>query len=136
MLKFHVVEEKRLLIINCPAELDYAYASSILFKIYFEKEGKYSSYNSFVNLSLLERNHLNINAYMESMRVYLSMKPKDIPVKIALLVGLEFIDSFSMVHKITSQFNNISLLITSEQDQCEAFLNIDQTEIPDIGLIN
>ena len=136
MLKFHVVEEKRLLIINCPAELDYAYASGVLSKIYFENEGKYSSYNSFVNLSLLEKNHLNMNAYMESMRVYLSMKPKDIPVKIAILVGSEFIDSLSTVHKVTSQFNNISLLITSEQEQCEAFLNIGKSEIPDMGLAN
>jgi len=136
MLKFHVIEEKRLLIINCPAELDYAYASGVLSKIYFENEGKYSSYNSFVNLSLLEKNHLNMNAYMESMRVYLSMKPKDIPVKIAILVGSEFIDSLSTVHKVTSQFNNISLLITSEQEQCEAFLNIGKSEIPDMGLAN
>jgi hypothetical protein len=134
MYKFHAVEEKRLLIINCPAELDYAYASSILSKIYFEKEGKYSSYNSFVNLSSLETNNLNLKAYMESMRVYLSMKPKDIPVKIAILIRSEFIDSFSMVHKVTSEFNNISLLISSKQEQCESFLNISKDDLPGFGL--
>jgi hypothetical protein len=125
MLKFQAIEDKRLLIINCPPELDYVYASSILSKIYFEKDGKYSSYNSFVNLSSLEKNNLNLSAYMESMRVYFSMKPKDIPVRIAVLVRPEFIDSISMVHKVTSEFNNISLLISTKPEECASFLNVD-----------
>jgi hypothetical protein len=136
MYKFQVIEDKRLLIINCPAELDFAYASSILTKIYFEKDGKYSSYNSFVNLSLLEKNFLNMNAYMESMRVYLSMKPKDIPIRIAILVRPEFIDSISMVQKVTSEFNNISLLISTEKEECASFLNIGKDEMPDIGAVD
>lgn len=130
MLKFHAIEEKRLLIINCPPELDYAYASSVLTKVYFENDGKYSSYNSFVNLSALEQNNLNVNAYMESMRVYLSMKPKDIPVRIAILVQPEFIETFSTVHKVTSEFNNISLLVSSRKDACTSFLSINEEEIP------
>ena len=133
MFKFQVIEDKRLLIINCPPELDYVYASSILTKIYFEKDGKYSSYNSFVNLSLLKKNFLNMNAYMESMRVYFSMKPKDVPVRIAVLVGPEFIDSISMVQKVTSEFNNIFLLVSSEKEDCASFLNVGKDEIPDIG---
>ena len=129
MLKFQAIEDKRLLIINCPPELDYAYASSVLTKVYFENDGKYSSYNSFVNLSALERNNLNINAYMESMRVYLSMKPKDIPVRIAVLVRPEFMETFSTVHKVTSEFNNISLLISPYHEQCASFLNLDSNEL-------
>lgn len=134
MLKFQAIEDKRLLIINCPPELDYVYASNILSKIYFEKDGKYSSYNSFVNLSALEKNNLNLNAYMESMRVYFSMKPKDIPVRIAILVRPEFIDSLSMAHKVTSEFNNISLLISSQKEECESFLGIDKADNPILDL--
>lgn len=130
MLKFQAIEDKRLLIINCPPELDYAYASSILTKVYFENGGKYSSYNSFVNLSALERNSLNVNAYMESMRVYLSMKPKDIPVRIAVLVRPEFMETFSTVHKVTSEFNNISALISSDQTECASFLCVAQEDLP------
>ena len=68
-------DHQNLILIKSDETLDFNSLRNVLKQIYFENEGRYSSYNRFADLSGLEKIEVDIDTLVSNVQVYRKVNP-------------------------------------------------------------
>ena len=124
-------EENKLLILKLSETLTLNELSEFLKEIYDKNEGKFATFNRFVDLSALKDIKVDIDTASSRIREYRCLIKPDNPVKISLFVPQKYIQGFSYLYKSMLSDDMFKLEILDSLDKCAEYLSVDKMLLED-----
>ena len=126
MWTLNINQEKKLLILKLSDTLTLNELSEFLEEIFNKNEGKFATFNRFIDLSTLR--HIKIDLDTVSSRVHeyrRRIKPQS-PVKVSLFIPQKYIRGFSYLYKSMLSDDLFKLEILESLHECALYLSVDK----------
>ena len=105
--------------------------SEFLKEIYDKNEGKFATFNRFVDLSALKDIKVDIETASSRIREYRCLIKPDKPIKISLFIPQKYISGFSYLYKTMLSDDLFKIEILDSLDQCAEYLSVDKMLLAD-----
>jgi len=125
-------ERNKLLILRLYDTLTLNELSEILKEIYNENEGKFASFNRFVDLSALKNIKVDLDTVSSRIHEYRCLIKPDKPIKISLFIPQKYISGFSYLYKTMLSDDLFKIEILDSLDQCAEYLSVDKMLLADV----
>ncbi|MCG6911181.1 MAG: hypothetical protein LJE94_13795 [Deltaproteobacteria bacterium] len=117
-------EDRKLVLVKSSASLDYASIRSALHQIYLKDQGRYSSYDRFLDLSKIG----DVNAHFDSIRDqiywYRKANPFENGVKTAVYLPFGILRAVVEIYVQEAGIENGNLMVTDSVDRCAEYLQV------------
>ena len=124
-------EENKLLILKLSETLTLNELSEFLKEIYDKNEGKFATFNRFVDLSALKDIKVDIDTASSRIREYRCLIKPDKPIKISLFIPQKYIRGFSYLYKTMLSDDLFKVEILDSLHRCAEHLSVDKTLLAD-----
>lgn len=126
MWSINIKEDENLILVRSGASLDYANIQQTLHQIYLENDGRYSSFDRFIDLS----NIGDVNAHFDSIRdqIYWFRKanPYEDKVKTAAYLPFGILRAIVEIYVREDPAENAKLMVTGSLDECADYLRVEK----------
>jgi len=126
MWTLNLIEEKKLLILRISDTLTLNELSEYLKEIYDKNDGKFATFNRFVDLSALKEIKIDLDTVSAHVHQYRRQIKPDNPVKISLFVPQKYVKGFSYLYKSMLSDDLFKLEILESLDKCAEYLSVDK----------
>ncbi len=126
MWTLNLIEEKKLLILRISDTLTLNELSEYLKEIYDKNDGKFATFNRFVDLSALKEIKIDLDTVSAHVHQYRRQITPDNPVKISLFVPQKYVKGFSYLYKSMLSDDLFKLEILESLDKCAEYLSVDK----------
>jgi hypothetical protein len=131
MWSLNIIEDKKLLILKLSDTLTLNELSEFLKEIYDKNDGKFATYNRFLDLSSLEEIKIDLDTVALHVHEYRRQIKPDHIVKISLFIPQKYIKGFSYLYKSMLSNDQFKLEILESLDQCAEYLSVDKKLLGD-----
>jgi hypothetical protein len=131
MWTLNINEQKKLLTLTISDILTLNELSEFLKEIYDENDGKFATFNRFVNLSALKEIKIDLDTVSSNVHEYRRQIKPDNPVKISLFIPQKYITGFSYLYKSMLSDDLFKLEILESLDKCAEYLSLDKILLED-----
>lgn len=118
--------EKKLLLIRSDSTLDIYKVQEVLHHIYIKNEGRYSSYQRLVDLSVLTDINTHFNSIRDLVKFYRITNPLEDNVKIALYMPFGVTRAILEIYCQQESLNTNRYLVSGSIDECVHFLFVEK----------
>jgi hypothetical protein len=126
MWALNVNEEKNLLLLKISETLTFDELSEFLIEIYDKNDGKFATFNRFVNLSALKEIKIDLDSVSSRVHEHRRQIKPDTPVKISLFIPQRYIVGFSYLYKSMLSDDLFKLEIFDSLNECAEYLSVDE----------
>ena len=119
-------DHQNLILIKSDETLDFNSLRNVLKQIYFENEGRYSSYNRFADLSGLEKIEVDIDTLVSNVQVYRKVNPPKDDVKIAVFLSFGTTSALAQLYKMMTEDDAFGIQVFRALDECADYLSVDK----------
>lgn len=126
MWTLNINEQKKLLTLTISDILTLNELSEFLKEIYDENDGKFATFNRFVNLSALKEIKIDLDTVSSNVHEYRRQIKPDNPVKISLFIPQKYIMGFSYLYKSMLSDDQFKIEILESLDKCAEYLSLDK----------
>jgi hypothetical protein len=126
MWTINLNKDKKLLILRLSDTLTLNELSDYLKEIYDKDDGKFASFNRFVDLSALKEIKIDLDTVSSYVHKYRRQIKPDNPVKISLFVPQKYVKGFSYLYKSMLSDDMFKLEILDSLDKCAEYLSVDK----------
>jgi hypothetical protein len=126
MWSLNIIEEKKLLILRISDTLTLNELSEFLKEIYDKNDGKFATYNRFVDLSDLKDIEIDFDTFSSCIQEYRRCINLDNPVKISLFIPENYIGGFPHLYKSMLSDDLFQIEILDSLDECAEYLSVDK----------
>jgi len=131
MWTLNINEEKKLLILKLSDTLTLNELSEFLKEIYDKNDGKFATFNRFVDLSALKDIKIDLDTVSSRVHEYRRQIKPDTPVKISLFIPQKYISGFSYLYKSMLSDDLFKIEILDSLDKCAEYLSVDKKLLED-----
>ena len=131
MWTLNINEQKKLLTLTISDILTLNELSEFLKEIYDENDGKFATFNRFVNLSALKEIKIDLDTVSSNVHEYRRQIKPDNPVKISLFIPQKYIMGFSYLYKSMLSDDQFKIEILDSLDKCAEYLSLDKNLLED-----
>jgi hypothetical protein len=131
MWTLNINEQKKLLTLTISDILTLNELSEFLKEIYDENDGKFATFNRFVNLSALKEIKIDLDTVSSNVHEYRRQIKPDNPVKISLFIPQKYIMGFSYLYKSMLSDDQFKIEILESLDKCAEYLSLDKNLLED-----
>jgi len=131
MWKINLNKDKKLLILRLSDTLTLNELSEYLKEIYDKDDGKFATFNRFVDLSALKEIKIDLDTFSSYVHKYRRQIKPDSPVKISLFVPQKYVKGFSYLYKSMLSDEMFKLEILDSLDKCAEYLSVDKMLLED-----
>ena len=131
MWTINLNKDKKLLILRLSDTLTLNELSEYLKEIYDKDDGKFATFNRFVDLSALKEIKIDLDTFSSYVHKYRRQIKPDNPVKISLFVPQKYIIGFSYLYKSMLSDELFKLEIFDSLDKCAEYLSVDKKLLED-----
>jgi len=131
MWTLDINEQKKLLTLTISDILTLNELSEFLKEIYDENDGKFATFNRFVNLSALKEIKIDLDTVSSNVHEYRRQIKPDNPVKISLFIPQKYIMGFSYLYKSMLSDDQFKIEILESLDKCAEYLSLDKNLLED-----
>jgi hypothetical protein len=131
MWKINLNKDKKLLILRLSDTLTLNELSEYLKEIYDKDDGKFATFNRFVDLSALKEIKIDLDTFSSYVHKYRRQIKPDSPVKISLFVPQKYVKGFSYLYKSMLSDDMFKLEILDSLDKCAEYLSVDKMLLED-----
>ena len=131
MWTLNINEQKKLLTLTISGILTLNELSEFLKEIYDENDGKFATFNRFVNLSALKEIKIDLDTVSSHVHEYRRQIKPDNPVKISLFIPQKYIMGFSYLYKSMLSDDQFKIEILESLDKCAEYLSLDKNLLED-----
>jgi hypothetical protein len=131
MWTLNINEQKKLLTLTISDILTLNELSEFLKEIYDENDGKFATFNRFVNLSALKEIKIDLDTVSSNVHEYRRQIKPDNPVKISLFIPQKYIMGFSYLYKSMFSDDQFKIEILESLDKCAEYLSLDKNLLED-----
>ena len=131
MWTLDINEQKKLLTLTISDILTLNELSEFLKEIYDENDGKFATFNRFVNLSALKEIKIDLDTVSSNVHEYRRQIKPDNPVKISLFIPQKYIMGFSYLYKSMLSDDQFNIEILESLDKCAEYLSLDKNLLED-----
>jgi hypothetical protein len=131
MWKINLNKDKKLLILRLSDTLTLNELSEYLKEIYDKDDGKFATFNRFVDLSALKEIKIDLDTFSSYVHKYRRQIKPDSPVKISLFVPQKYVKGFSYLYKSMLSDDMFKLEIFDSLDKCAEYLSLDKMLLED-----
>jgi hypothetical protein len=131
MWTLNINEQKKLLTLTISDILTLNELSEFLKEIYDENDGKFATFNRFVNLSALKEIKIDLDTVSSNVHEYRRQIKPDNPVKISLFIPQKYIMGFSYLYKSMLSDDQFKIEILESLDKCAEYLSLDKILLED-----
>jgi hypothetical protein len=132
MWALKINEEKKLLILKISDALTLNELSEFLKEIYDKNEGKFSTFNRFVDLSTLLEIKIDLDTVSSRVHEYRRQITPASPVKISLFIPQKYIKGFSYLYKSMLSDDLFKIEILESLEECAEYLSVDKKLLEDV----
>lgn len=125
-------ENEKLLVLKISETLTLNELSEFLIEIYDKHDGKYATFDRFVDLSNLREIKIDIETVALYVHKYRRKVKPDAIVKVPLFVPQKYIIGFSHVYKSMLSDELFKLEIFQSLDACADYLSVDKKLLEDL----
>ena len=126
MWSVNVQEDEKLVLIKSGASLDFASIQHVLHQVYLDDEGRYSSYDRFIDLSKID----DVNAHFDSIRDqiywYRKVNPSESDVKTATYLPFGILRAIVDIYVQEAGSENAGVMVTGSLEECAEYLCVDK----------
>ena len=126
MWTLNINEENKLLILRISDTLTLNELSEFLKEIYDKNDGKFATYNRFVDLSDLKDIEIDFDTFSSHISRYRRLIKPDTPVKISLFIPENYIGGFPHLYKSMLSDDLFQIEILDSLDECAEYLSVDK----------
>jgi hypothetical protein len=126
MWTINLNKDKKLLILRLSDTLTLNELSEYLKEIYDKDDGKFATFNRFVDLSALKEIKIDLDTFSSYVHKYRRQIKPDSPVKISLFVPQKYVKGFSYLYKSMLSDDMFKLEIFDSLDKCAEYLSLDK----------
>ena len=131
MWKINLNKDKKLLILRLSDTLTLNELSEYLKEIYDKDDGKFATFNRFVDLSAVKEIKIDLDTFSSYVHKYRRQIKPDSPVKISLFVPQKYVKGFSYLYKSMLSDDMFKLEILDSLDKCAEYLSVDKMLLED-----
>ena len=118
--------EKKLLLIRSDSTLDIYKVQEVLHHIYIKNEGRYSSYQRLVDLSVLTDINTHFDSIRDLVKFYRITNPLEDNVKTALYMPFGVTRAILEIYCQQESLNTNRYLVSGSIDECVHFLSVEK----------
>ena len=126
MWTLDINEQKKLLTLTISDILTLNELSEFLKEIYDENDGKFATFNRFVNLSALKEIKIDLDTVSLHVHEYRRKVKPDAPVKVSLFIPQKYITGFSYLYKSMLSDDLFKIEISGSLAECAEYLSVDK----------
>jgi hypothetical protein len=126
MWTLNINEEKKLILLKISDTLTLDELSEFLEETYDKNDGKFATFNRFVNLSALKEIKIDLDTLSSRIHEYRRRTKPDTPVRISLFIPQRYIVGFSYLYKSMLSDDLFKLEIFESLDECAEYLSVDK----------
>jgi hypothetical protein len=126
MWTININKENKLLILNLTDTLTLNELSEFLEEIYDKNDGKFATFNRFVDLSALKEITIDLDTVSSHVHKYRRQITPNTPVKISLFIPQKYIKGFSYLYKSMLSDELFKIDILESLEECAKCLSVDQ----------
>jgi hypothetical protein len=126
MWSLNINEEKKLLVLKFSDTLTLNELSEFLKEIYDKNDGKFATYNRFVDLSDLKDIEIDFDTFSSCIQEYRKQIKPDILVKVSLFIPENYIGGFPHLYKSMLSSDLFQIEILDSLDECAEYLSVDK----------
>ena len=131
MWALNINEETKLLVLKLSDTLTLDELSEFLNEIYDKNDGKFATFNRFVNLSALKEIKIDLDTVSSRIHEYRRQIKPDTLVRISLFIPQRYIVGFSYLYKSMLSDDLFKLEIFDSLNECADYLSVDKNLLED-----